>query len=92
MKGRVQTMRTGSMQGSRRLFTVLTYFFLIAGSVLMVFPFLWMILTSLKSLGESMQIPPTFFPAVYYFNNFKERLANFYWTVVTFYIISSSHE
>ncbi len=76
MKGRVQTMRTGSMQGSRRLFTVLTYFFLIAGSVLMVFPFLWMILTSLKSLGESMQIPPTFFPAVYYFNNFKDALTS----------------
>ncbi|MFA9379740.1 MAG: carbohydrate ABC transporter permease [Acetanaerobacterium sp.] len=33
---------------------------LILGSVTMLMPFVWMILTSLKSLSESMAVPPTF--------------------------------
>ena len=36
----------------------------------MVFPFLWMILTSLKSYGEAIQIPVTFFPENWRFNNY----------------------
>ena len=45
-------MKTGTMSRSRGIATGLTYFFLIAGALLMIFPFLWMILTSLKSLSE----------------------------------------
>ncbi len=55
-------MKTGTMSRSRSIATGLTYFFLIVGSLLMIFPFVWMILTSLKSLSESVQIPPTIFP------------------------------
>ena len=69
-------MKADSMQSGRRWTTGLTYFFLIVGSLIMIFPFLWMILTSLKSLSESMQIPPTIFPAVYYFSNFKDALTS----------------
>ena len=69
-------MKADSMQSGRRWTTVLTYFFLIVGSLIMIFPFLWMILTSLKSLSESMQIPPTILPAVYYFSNFKDALTS----------------
>ena len=36
---------------------------LIAGIAITVFPFLWMVFTSFKSLPESMQIPPTIAPA-----------------------------
>jgi len=35
---------------------------LFAGVGITVFPFLWMILTSFKTKGEAMQIPPTIFP------------------------------
>ena len=35
---------------------------LLAGVGIMVFPFIWMVLTSFKSVGEAMQIPPTIFP------------------------------
>lgn len=35
----------------------------------MIFPFVWMVFTSLKTLPETMQIPPTFFPKD--FRNFK---------------------
>ena len=35
---------------------------LLAGVGIMVFPFIWMVLTSFKSVGEAMQISPTIFP------------------------------
>lgn len=41
---------------------VLVYLILVLGSGIMIFPFLWMILTSLKTLQETMQIPPQFLP------------------------------
>lgn len=43
---------------------------LVVGSFMMLFPFVWMILTSFKSLGESIMIPPTFFPSVWQFENY----------------------
>ena len=46
-----------SLQRSMQLNKVLTYFFLILGAVIMIFPFVWMLLTSLKTLAESMQVP-----------------------------------
>ena len=42
--------------------TILTYAVLIAAAVIMVFPFLWMILTSVKTVGESNAVPPIIFP------------------------------
>lgn len=47
---------------------------LILGSVLMIFPFVWMILTSLKSRPESLLIPPVFFPSVAQWENYSEVL------------------
>lgn len=38
------------------------YILLIIGSVIMIFPFVWMVLTSFKTNSETMQIPPKFFP------------------------------
>ena len=69
-------MKADSMQSSRRVGKFLTYFFLIVGAVIMIFPFVWMILTSLKSLAESMQIPPTILPAKVYLSNFKDALTS----------------
>ena len=53
-----------------------TYFFLILGSIIMIFPFVWMILTSSKTVPESMQIPPTIFPAKWMLDNFKDAIAS----------------
>ena len=41
----------------------LIHLILILGIGITVFPFLWMVLSSFKTIGESMQIPPTIFPA-----------------------------
>ena len=43
----------------------LVYFFLILGSLIMIFPFLWMLLTSFKTVPESMSIPATIFPSAF---------------------------
>lgn len=42
--------------------TVLKYFVLILGAFIVIFPFLWMFLSSFKTLGEIVSFPPTFFP------------------------------
>ncbi len=57
----------------RRGHTII-HIILILGSVLMIFPFVWMILTSLKSRPESLLIPPVFFPSVAQWENYSEVL------------------
>ena len=52
-------MKNRSLEAARKRMTVLTYAALILGAILMIFPFVWMILTSSKTVPESMQIPPT---------------------------------
>ena len=36
---------------------------LVIGSILMIFPFIWTILTSFKTQGEAIMIPPIIFPS-----------------------------
>lgn len=48
---------------AKRRSNLVIHLILIAGSVVMVLPFLWMILTSLKTTTEATQIPITLFPA-----------------------------
>ena len=55
-------MKHTSLEASQKRMTILTYAVLIAAAVIMVFPFLWMILTSVKTVGESNAVPPIIFP------------------------------
>lgn len=78
---------TNSLKRSYRINKALTYFFLILGAVIMIFPFLWMILTSSKTVPESMQIPPTILPKQLMLDNFQEAIAslpfaNLYWNTI----------
>jgi len=50
------------------------YFVLCVGSVIMIFPFIWMILTSFKTQGEAIMIPPIIFPSSWNFDNYTEVL------------------
>ena len=75
---------SASLEQTRKLTTFLTYFALILGSIIMIFPFVWMILTSSKTIPESLAIPPTIFPKQIMFDNFKDAMAslpfvNLYW-------------
>ncbi len=75
---------TASLERSRKMTTFLTYLALILGSIIMIFPFVWMILTSSKTIPESLAIPPTIFPKELILDNFKDVMAslpflNLYW-------------
>lgn len=63
------------MKNKTKLNHLLVHLVLLAGIAIVVFPFLWMVLTSFKSVGESMQIPPTILP--------KQFLTTAYTDIVT---------
>ena len=67
-------MKNRSLEASQKRLTVLTYAALIIGALIMVFPFVWMILTSLKTVPESMQVPPTIFPKEIITSNFGDAM------------------
>ncbi len=76
-----------SLRRSYLITKIITYFFLILGAVIMIFPFLWMILTSSKTVPESMQIPPDIFPKQIMLDNFEDAIAslpfaNLYWNTI----------
>lgn len=52
----------------------LLHVFLYGGAFLTVLPFLWMILTSLKDLGEILRYPPMIFPEELHFENYTNAL------------------
>lgn len=65
---------------------------LIIGSIIMVIPFVWMILTSFKTMGEAMQVPPTIMPKSFMIDNYKNALSllpffTFYFNTIAVIII-----
>ena len=63
-----------NLSSQQNLSKALVYAALIAGSITMIFPFAWMLLTSFKTQAESMAIPPQIFPAQWNFDNFVKAL------------------
>lgn len=63
---------------------LLSHVVLILGASLFVIPFLWMLLTSLKTISESTQMPPTLFPTVFQWRNYPQVLSEL--PFVTFYM------
>ena len=63
-----------TMKSQKTLTTALTYVALILGSITMIFPFVWMLLTSFKTQAESMAIPPQILPSLWNFDNFVMAL------------------
>ena len=63
-----------SMKTNRRLGEGLTYTVLILGSIVMIFPFVWMVLTCFKTQAESMAIPPQILPSHWGLENFVTAL------------------
>lgn len=56
----------------KKIFTLLSYAFIILMAIITVFPFLYMILASLMTYGEVVSIPPTLIPANLMFSNFAD--------------------
>ena len=63
-----------SIEKSKRRRTIGIYVFFAIGSIIMIFPFVWMFLTSFKTVAESMQIPPDILPKSWSLDAFKDAL------------------
>lgn len=53
---------------------IVIYILMILGAITMFFPFIWMVLSSLKGQTELLQTPPTFFPKDLVLGNYKKVL------------------
>ncbi|WP_240660075.1 carbohydrate ABC transporter permease [Streptomyces sp. WAC 01529] len=61
------------MRGKRgRAGSIATHAVLSLGALVMVFPFLWQLLTALKTLAETSRVPPTFLPDKWNGASFEE--------------------
>lgn len=58
----------------KRSHTIIIHTILIAGVGITILPFVWMVLTSFKTRGESIQIPPVFWPEHFNFNSYKRTI------------------
>jgi multiple sugar transport system permease protein len=73
---------------------ILVHAVLIAGAAAVILPFIWMVLTSLKTSTESTQVPLSWFPEVFQWKNFSEvpqslPFAQFYWNTVSTTIVKT---
>ena len=59
-----------SEEVSKIIFTVLTYIFIVALALIVIFPFYWMIITSLKQNKEIISDTQTFFPDIVMWSNY----------------------
>jgi multiple sugar transport system permease protein len=57
-----KTTSRPAINANRLLGQPLVYLVLIIGTIITLLPFVWTVLTSLKSASEIIRIPPTFFP------------------------------
>ncbi len=65
-------VRRGGRSPGGRLGRMATYAILALGAVGAGFPFFWMVMTSLKTRGEAMSVPPTVFPAAPQWHNYLD--------------------
>lgn len=73
---------------------ILIHFILIIGVITTTIPFIWMILTSLKTLGETTQIPPKIFPSSPQWSNYKKAIdtlpyGTFYYNTIVYTIVTT---
>ncbi|HEX6289503.1 MAG TPA: carbohydrate ABC transporter permease [Herpetosiphonaceae bacterium] len=65
---------TGEKPGASRVQTIILHIILSIGAFMMVFPFVWMILTSLKDLSQAFIIPPKWIPDPVVWSNYPASL------------------
>ncbi|PLT28801.1 carbohydrate ABC transporter permease [Peribacillus deserti] len=68
----VKQKKNRSIKVGKRIERISTYTLLIVLSAVFIFPFLWLIGTSLKPENEAMTFPPTLIPKVWDFANYKD--------------------
>lgn len=71
-----------------------SHFILIAGALIMVVPFIWMLSTSFKSPGKTFVYPPEWFPRPFVWQNYVEMWTalpfnNFFWNSIKIATLST---
>ena len=70
-------MTTLAAPRRRKSFRVnLAYFILVPASLIALLPFVWMVLSSFKTLKEIRQVPPTFVPKEFTLDNYQKVLTD----------------
>lgn len=64
--------------------TIITYLFILALALVVVFPFYWMIITSLKEYNEIIATQQTFFPTIVMWSNYVYVFQRFDFTTYMF--------
>jgi len=69
----LEAVRTEQQYAARRrAYHLALYVLLIAGCVIMLFPFFWMLTTAFKTEAEALRIPPVWIPTSFRWQNFVE--------------------
>ncbi len=73
---------------------IIAHILLILGVIFVVTPFVWMVLTSFKTLGESTQIPPKILPSKLRWENYKEATRTlpynkFYFNTIVYTLVTT---
>ncbi len=70
-------MTTLTAPRRRKSFRInLAYFILVPASLIALLPFVWMVLSSFKTLKEIRQVPPTFVPKEFTLDNYQKVLTD----------------
>lgn len=85
---------TSSNKKRMQINKIIIHLLLILGAIITIIPFIWMILTSFKTLGESTMIPPTIFPKEIQWGNYKEAMrtlpyGKFYFNTIVFTVLTT---
>ena len=70
----IEKLRTSAKAG-KIVGNIVIYAFLIFIAIIVLFPFYWMIISSLKTLDEYKLSVPTLFPKIIMFNNYSEAFS-----------------
>lgn len=70
------------MKNKQKLRKLIIHLILLSGIGVVVFPFLWMVLTSFKATGEATQIPPTIFPKQFLIDAYTQIISSLPFTRV----------
>jgi multiple sugar transport system permease protein len=66
--------RTGRSARPRTRRSIIVHVVLLIAVFIALFPFYWMVITSVKTLNEAIKNPPDFFPLHWHFENYKQAL------------------
>lgn len=81
------------LKTKKRIKTIIVQAILIVMAALAIFPFLWMISTSLKGAEEAFAYPPKLIPEVFHWGNYKKALTDLpfdkaYWNSIKLAVIN----